>query len=205
MLAYIEYLGVPTTVGIVIIALFAVSQVIGEVIELCGKVSPELMKVRKIFKRRREEREKMQEAFVVLDEAKATIREFNAHYSVDNIMQRDKWMHDVDSGYARHEAALADLTTMLKKNNSETTEMLIENMRDRIINFAATVADPNAITTHEQFRRIMKTYKRYEAILAENGLENGEVDIAYRIITEALETRLKTGNFLENQRGYDKP
>ena len=51
----IEYLGIPGTIGVVIIALFLVSQIIGELVELSGKVVPEFLKIRKYFKRKKEE------------------------------------------------------------------------------------------------------------------------------------------------------
>lgn len=57
MIGYLEYLNVPTVIGVVIVALFLVTQIIGELTELAGKTVPEFMKLRKIFKRKREERE----------------------------------------------------------------------------------------------------------------------------------------------------
>lgn len=57
MLGFIEYLGVPEIIGIVIISIFFVSQLVGEILELKGKVVPEFLKVRKLFKRKKAERE----------------------------------------------------------------------------------------------------------------------------------------------------
>ena len=56
MLNYIEFLGIPTTAAIVIVAAFLCIQIIGEVLEFKGKVVPEFVKIRKYFRRKKEER-----------------------------------------------------------------------------------------------------------------------------------------------------
>jgi predicted Holliday junction resolvase-like endonuclease len=57
MIGLIEYLGLPATIAIVIVALLLVMQLIGEILELKGKIVPEFMKIRKIFKRKKAEKE----------------------------------------------------------------------------------------------------------------------------------------------------
>ena len=57
MIGYLEYLNMPTAIGVVIIALFLITQIIGEIIEFAGKTAPEFMKLRKFIKRKRAERE----------------------------------------------------------------------------------------------------------------------------------------------------
>ena len=42
----------------------------------------------------------------------------------------------------------------------------------------------------------------YEEIIKDNDLQNGEVDIAIRIIREAYENHLRNGSFVEDVRGY---
>lgn len=56
MIQYIEYLKMPGAVGAFIIGLFVLLQIIGEIAEAKGKVMPEVMKVRKYFKRKKSER-----------------------------------------------------------------------------------------------------------------------------------------------------
>ena len=56
MINYLEYLKVPTIVGAIIIGVLVVSQVIGELIELKGKVVPEIFKIRKFFARKKKEK-----------------------------------------------------------------------------------------------------------------------------------------------------
>ena len=52
MLSYIDYLGIPAKIALLIIGLFFVMQLIGEILEFKGKVVPEFVKVRKYFSRR---------------------------------------------------------------------------------------------------------------------------------------------------------
>ena len=179
MLSYIDYLGIPAKIALLIIGLFFVMQLIGEILEFKGKVVPEFVKVRKYFSRKKRERETIKEVQITLDAVKNSLNEMNAHYSVDNIKMRDDWMKKVNSCLERYDERLDALSTKLDKNNNDTLELLIENMRSTIISFATAVANPESPVTREQFNRVFKIYHRYEGIITENGLTNGEVDIAY--------------------------
>ena len=89
------------------------------------------------------------------------------------------------------------------KNNKDIVSLLIDSKRNNIINFASNVIDENSPVTREQFKRIFKLYEEYEKIIKENGFTNGEVDIAFRIITESYEKHMKNHTFIEDIRGYD--
>ena len=120
----------------------------------------------------------------------------NAHYSADNIAKRDGWITEVNTELKEsreHWETLKDMVLAIR----------IENMRDAIISFAARVADPLSLATHEEFRRIFKIHKEYEDILKEQGMSNGEVTIAFRMVNEAYEERLRNHSFVEDIRGYE--
>ena len=68
MINYIEYLNLPTKIGISIVGLFFVLQIIGELLEFKGKIVPEYLKVRKYFKRKRKEREALSKMTNLLEE-----------------------------------------------------------------------------------------------------------------------------------------
>ena len=53
----IEFLGIPATIAIALVGLFLILQVIGELCELKGKIVPEFLKIRKYFKRKKQEKE----------------------------------------------------------------------------------------------------------------------------------------------------
>lgn len=202
----IEYLGIPGTIGIIIIALFLAMQIIGEIVELTGKVVPEFLKVRKYFKRKREEKK---EADKTLKEVQKILADFNRHYSEDNIEQRNHWMQGVDEravscGIQMSEMrdALLQVTQALSTNTKMTEDMFVESSRDRIISFAEKAADYDILLSREQFRRIDRVYQEYETFLEERGRQNGEVDIAYEAIQDGYRYRLQHHAFLEDIKGY---
>lgn len=202
MLDYIEYLNIPVKVAIVLIGAFLIMQLVGEILEFKGKVVPEFVKVRKIFTRRKKEREMMQKMEKTLDRVQVTMDELNQHYSTDNIQMRDEWIKRVNSKLDQYDASMAELDRKLDKNNSDTLSILVDNKRNVIISFASMVIDETKPVTKEQFNRIFKLYEEYEAIISANGMTNGEVDIAIRIIREAYENHLRNHSFIEDIRGY---
>lgn len=207
MLNYIEYLGIPTTVAIVIVAAFLCMQIIGEFLEFKGKAVPEFIKIRKYFSRRKKEKE---EQIRTLQEVKSLLNDVNIHYSADNIAKRDGWMKWVndrasvyDESIAEIGKSLANFNSALKDNTKITEEIFIQNSRDRIIDFATKAGNEDAVVSREEFCRIFKVYDKYEKFLEERELTNGEIDIAYQIIKESYEKHMKNHTFIEDTRGYN--
>lgn len=220
MMQYIEYLGLPGWIAVGIVGLFLVSQVVGELLELKGKVVPETLKVRKFFTRRRKEKENirkmaalypsLQKVPETLDAVEKLLSDVNAHYSHDNITMRDTWMSNVDRRLEEAETAreenrqcIKSLAEKLDKNNADTLSLLIDSKRNTIINFADLVIDENKPVTREQFHRIFKLYEEYEDIIQKNNMTNGEVDIAIRIARESYEKHVRNHSFVEDVRGYN--
>ena len=177
-------------------------QLVGEFLEFKGKVVPEFVKIRKIFARRKKERLMMQKMEKTLDQVQLTLDDLNRHYSTDNIHMRDEWIKRVNTKLEQYDISMAELDRKLDKNNSDTLSILIDNKRNAIISFASLVIDENKHVTREQFNRIFKLYQEYEAIIQSNGMKNGEVDIAIRIIREAYENHMRSHTFIEDVRGY---
>lgn len=202
MIDYVEYINIPTKVAIAVIALFFIMQLVGEFLEFKGKVVPEFVKIRKIFARRKKERLMMQKMEKTLDQVQLTLDDLNQHYSADNIHMRDEWIKRVNTKLEQYDMSMAELDRKLDKNNSDTLSILIDNKRNAIISFASLVIDENKPVTREQFNRIFKLYQEYEAIIQNNGMKNGEVDIAIRIIREAYENHMRSHTFIEDVRGY---
>ena len=220
MLNYLEYLNSPIKITTFLVGVFLFIQIVGELLEFKGKVVPEFIKVRKYFKRKKMEIQALSQMIVLLDEhnqmAKTitdvyrVLNELDKHYSKDNIAMRDGWMREVNEHISssekireKQDSLMRELSNKLDKNNADTLALLIDNKRNAIINFASHVVDDKCMVTREQFKRVFKLYEEYEDIIETNGLTNGEVDIAYRIITEAYENHLKNHTFVEDIRGYD--
>lgn len=207
MINYVEYLGLPTTIAIGIIAAVLTMQLVGELLEFKGKVVPEFMKLRKYFKRKREEK---QENTETLKAVKQLLADVNAHYSEDNISKRDAWMNWVnaradvyDNSIVEIKDNLSKVTSALQDSSKLTEELFVQSSRDRIIDFGTLVADGEKVVSREQFHRIFKVHEDYEKFLKKRGLTNGETDIAMRVINESYATHMREHTFLEDVRGYD--
>lgn len=206
MINYIEYLGIPLKIAIVLVAIFFAMQAIGEFLEFKGKVVPEFFKIRKWFTRRKREKA---EAAQTLKDVQVLLNDVNSHYSADNIAKRDGWMQWVnnraevyDESIKQLREALIEVMQALKDNTKLTEEMFIQSSRDRIIDFATKTSNENVMVSREEFNRIFKVYAKYEKYLEEHKMTNGEVDINYQIIKESYEQRLRDHAFTEDIRGY---
>ena len=216
----IEFLNIPTTLACILVGLFLILQIVGELLEFKGKVVPEFLKIRKYFDRKKKERQAFSQMIVLLDEynqmsstltnVQRLLTDIDQHYSNDNIKKRDNWMKEVNQYMADNETKRAEqddlmrqLSEKLDKNNADTLALLIDSKRNKIIDFASDVINENYPVTREQFNRVFKLYEEYEDIIEKNGLTNGEVDIAYRIIKESYENHMRSHSFIEDVRGYD--
>lgn len=206
MINYIEYLGIPLKIALVLVAAFFVMQAIGELLEFKGKVVPEFFKIRKWLTRRKKEKAEITQT---LKNVQILLNDVNIHYSADNIAKRDGWMKWVndraevyDESIRQLREALTEVIQTLKDNTKLTEEMFIQSSRDRIIDFAAKTSNENVMVSREEFNRIFKVYAKYEKFLEEHDMTNGEVDIAYRIVKESYEQHMRNHNFIEDIRGY---
>ena len=202
MLAYFEYLNMPTKIGIIIVLLFVIMQVVGELLEFMGKAVPEFVKIRKYFTRKKNENVEMRNT---LQQVQTLLNDVNQHYSADNITKRDKWMQWVNDRAKVYDASVAELTDLkeaLTANNELTLGLYINTNRNRIIDFASRISREDAPVSREEFNRIFRTHHDYEDILKKYNKTNGEVDIAMRIIEESYADHMKHHSFLEDIRGY---
>ena len=201
MLNYMEYLNLPGQIAFVLASLFFMSQLVGEFLELQGKVVPEIMKVRKYFYRKKKERETMERIPYMIEDFEKLLNSFESHYSADNIAMRDGWMSNVNHKLDAQDELNKELIQKLDKNNRDTLSILIDGKRNAVINFASKVSDDDYRATREQFNRVFKLYDEYEQIIEENGMTNGEIVISYEVIKEAYEKRLRNHTFVEDVRG----
>lgn len=210
MLEYIEflndYINVPAKLIAGVVILLLCLQGIGELLEFCGKAAPGIMKLRKKLKENKEKELKRDALLVAateaLDKTNKKLDEFTALYSDDNIEKRNVWMKSVNAGISTNKEDIHALTEKLEKIYDISMKDHVEALRSIILNFASRVSDDNSVLTHEEFRRAFTAYEDYEAFLKEHNLTNGQVDIAYRVITEDYAKRLRNHEFLEDIRGY---
>lgn len=202
MLNYIEYLNVPSQIAIALIAVLFVLQLIGEFLNFKGKAVPEIMSIRKYFARKKSERKVIRELPNTIQDLKNIVNNIDKHYNTDNIAMRDKWIDSVNNKLMMEDKLVRDLDKKLDEANKDIVSILVDNKRDTIIDFASRVSNSSVLVTKEQFDRVFKLYKEYEDLISKNGLTNGEVDIAYRIIVESYEEHLSNHTFIEDTRGW---
>ena len=202
MIAFLEYLNTPQKIGVLIISFLVIANIIGELLELKGKIVPEYIKMRKYFTRKKNEKKQMNQT---LQQVQTLLNDVNQHYSADNITKRNEWMNWVNDRAKVYDESVLELTELkdaLKANNELTLDLYINLNRNRIIDFASRIANEDVTVSREEFNKIFRTHDSYEAILEKYGKTNGEVDIAMRIIEEAYENHMKHHTFLEDIRGY---
>lgn len=206
LLKGIEYLGIPMTVAIVLVSIWLILHIIGFVLDIKGKVVPEIINIRGHIRRKKEEKKKQAD---LLERLEKKLDSFDKHYSKDNITKRNDWMKGVDDravtcGNQMEDIkdTLLEVTQALNTNTKMTEDMFVETSRDRIIAFAEKAADENIILSREQFRRINRVYQDYENFLEERSRQNGEVDTAYEAIQDGYKHRLQRHSFLEDIKGY---
>lgn len=206
---YIEFFkSVPFWIAATLMVIFGTMQAVGEFLEFKGKVVPEFMKVRKRFSRHKKERVALSEITDLMPSLKKVpetlertaelLQNVDCHYSKDNITMRDGWIRDVNTSLDEIHQWMQEMSAKIDRNNEDTLAIRIENMRSTIIDFASYVSDGERPVTKEQFARVFKMYKEYEGVITRNGLTNGEVDIAIRIVKDAYEQHLRTHSFIED-------
>ena len=103
-----------------IVGILLVANLVGELLELKGKVVPEFMKLREYWKRKREEKREQAET---LKEVKKLLADVNGHYSADNISKRDAWMGWVNSRAEAYDNSIVEI----KDNLALVTAALQDN------------------------------------------------------------------------------
>lgn len=195
MLDSMQYLGMPTTIVVIIIAILLIMQVIGGVIEFKGKALPEIFHIKKYLARKKLEKEILIKLPETVDKLEKSVANINDHYNEDNISKRNDWMQKVNE-------KLDTDHTLIRELKQDFILKDINDKRNTIIDFASRISSSDTIITREYFNRIFKTYQEYEDMIKKEGLTNGEVDVAYHIIVEAYEERLLNHTFLEDERGW---
>ena len=207
----IATLGIPGSIAIVLLIIFAVLQLIGEFVEACGKAAPAALKLRKVLTRSiQKKKQAAKETSDTLLEVKNLLTEVNKHYSADNISKRDDWIAWVNSRAEVYDKKIEEITQLrdvldnlvnnLAENTKTTDDLYKESCRTTIINFSHVAGNPLNIISEEEFKRVQKVYQDYEIFLAAHNEPNGQVETCYSVIQNAYKERLKTNNFLEYMR-----
>lgn len=86
-----------------------------------------------------------------------------------------------------------EISNDIKKLTKMFVDKEINDYRWEIINLADKISSDKTSVSKECLRHAISTYEKYEKIIVENGLINGEVEISIEIIKEAYQQKLKNG------------
>ena len=85
---------------------------------------------------------------------------------------------------------------IIREDLSKLTQLFIEkqidDIRYEILDFSSALSSGRQYSK-EQFDHIIKIHEKYEKILKENGLENGQVTVSMQVIMEIYKDKLRTG------------
>lgn len=84
-----------------------------------------------------------------------------------------------------------EISNDIKKLTQMFVDKEITDYRWEIINLADKISSDKTSVSKECLRHAISTYEKYEKIINENGLVNGEVEISIEIIKEAYQQKLK--------------
>lgn len=82
-----------------------------------------------------------------------------------------------------------EISNDIKKLTRMFVEKEIDDMRWEINNFATKVSEGRPCSK-DSFTHCIRIYEKYEKILEENGLENGEVEISMELINDAYKKNI---------------
>ena len=93
---------------------------------------------------------------------------------------------------ARSDKRDEEIASDIKNLTRMFVDKEIDDMRWEINNFATNVSEGKRCNK-DSFKHCIRIYEKYEKILKENGLENGEVEISMELINDAYKQKLKEG------------
>lgn len=80
----------------------------------------------------------------------------------------------------------------LKKLTDIFVDKQINDYRWEIINFSNKIVNKECCNK-DSYKHCLATYEKYEKLLEENDMENGEVEISIEIVNESYKDKLKNG------------
>lgn len=110
------------------------------------------------------------------------------HTSQNLAALQEEHVRDVEKSDARDDKISSDI----EKLTQMFIDKEIDDMRWEINNFATKVSEGRPCNK-DSFQHCIHIYEKYEKILEENGLENGEVEISMDIINDVYKQKLKDG------------
>ena len=182
MLGYLERLDVPERIVLILVALALTVEVINILSKLWGLLAPKLFKISTASSRKKEIEE------IILNNQNE-IKQLREKHEKD-IEESEKIDNELKN-------EIDKTNKKLDKINDLVLNMRIENIRDKILNFAATCKI--RVYTREKYLDILETAEEYHKLIQEHNMVNGKFEISLEIIKNRFMELEKNGGFLEDQ------
>ena len=102
-----------------------------------------------------------------------------------------KWVrskNDMEQSYLHDEEMRKDI----RKLTDLFVDKQIDDMRWEINNFATQVSE-NRPCNKDSFQHCIHTWEKYEKLLSDHGMENGEVELSMELVKDAYRKKMKEG------------
>lgn len=106
-----------------------------------------------------------------------------------------KWVQNNEKDHyllTENTRELNELKEDVKKLTDMFIDKQIDDMRYEILHFASALSGGGEFSK-EPFDHILKTYQKYEKILEENHMSNGQVQMSMEVINDIYKEKLKNG------------
>ena len=107
----------------------------------------------------------------------------------------DKRIHDRKQSFEIQEmltVKMDNISSKLDEMRKENIEKDIDDMRWNILSFANKISEGKKCNK-DGYVHCLKLYQKYEQLIEENGLQNGEVEVSIKIIKDSYADKLKNG------------
>jgi hypothetical protein len=133
----------------------------------------------------REDRKALHEELTLFNQNRASDRQV----SID----REKKLNDriTESNECR-DKVINDINNSLNKLTDMFVDKNIEDMRWEILNFCSALTSGRKYNK-ESFNHVIQIHEKYEKILEENNMENGQVTASMEVIMDVYKEKLKNG------------
>jgi hypothetical protein len=189
MVNFLENLGAPAIIISVATFIVLLGGFIADAIKSFSTLKKVIEWFKGVIKKIKEKRRKKKRIAETLASVETLLADFNAHYSKDNIEERNKWMdwvngqaEDYNTTLENIDKRLGSLDEKLEKTTVLAEKTRLDQQRQQILDFSARVNNPQYDYSKEHFRKVFKQIREYEAYIETNNLVNGEIDHAIEVI-----------------------
>lgn len=137
------------------------------------------------IKESREDRKALHDELTRFTQSRANDRQIS--------IEREKRLNDrITESNEYRDRVISDISDSLGKLTDMFIDKNIEDMRWEILNFCSALTSGRKYNK-ESFNHVIQVHEKYEKILEENNMENGQVTASMEVIMDVYKEKLKNG------------